>query len=455
MDDFDIYMDKFNEKARKYIPPKEKWTPVEEALYKPKDLYRVPLDEAKKLQLDAIKYSFKYHYENNQFYHNFCKEHGITPDDIKTNEDLKKIPLIPDKFFKEYPSGRDFATWLGNIYTGKLPKIVIKQKNPSYDDVIDAFNEAGIIVTYSSGTGGRHTFIPRDKRTFSTTEYTAAKSLLTMMYPLWEYDAHAYLMMPDPRVNFIYAGKALDIAYDLVKNVNAAITQRVTTKLISMAMGGGGGLKGKIVRYAFYRESKKTIDRIVDWLKQREKAGDKIFLIGAPYLIHFVIEQLKKEGTRLDFGENGGVGTGGGWKIHEHQRLPVSEFRKEVEEYLGIPSKYCLDIYAMVEGNGWMVHCPEGHYLHVPYTYYKAMVLNENFEPVDYGETGRFAFLDAAAFSYPGFIITGDQVKLLERCPVCDRPGPVLEPEIKRAKGEDVRGCAEEVRRMLTTDLGR
>ena len=52
-------------------------------------------------------------------------------------------------------------------------------------------------------------------------------------------------------------------------------------------------------------------------------------------------------------------------------------------------------------------------------------------------------------------IVTGDQVRLLERCPVCDRPGPVLEPEIKRAAGEEIRGCAEEMRKMLSSDLGK
>ena len=52
-----------------------------------------------------------------------------------------------------------------------------------------------------------------------------------------------------------------------------------------------------------------------------------------------------------------------------------ADFRKEVKDVLGIPEKYCLDAYGMVEGNGWMVQCPEGHYLHVPYSYYKPIVL--------------------------------------------------------------------------------
>jgi hypothetical protein len=108
----------------------------------------------------------------------------------------------------------------------------------------------------------------------------------------------------------------------------------------------------------------------------------------------------------------------------------------------------------MVEGNGWMVHCPEGHYLHAPYSYYMPLVLDEEYHPMDYGEWGRFAFLDAAALSYPGFISSGDKVRMLEHCPVCDRPGPVLEAEVKREKGEEIRGCAEEMRKMLSADLG-
>ncbi|KAA0009542.1 MAG: hypothetical protein FE037_05600 [Thermoplasmata archaeon] len=106
----------------------------------------------------------------------------------------------------------------------------------------------------------------------------------------------------------------------------------------------------------------------------------------------------------------------------------------------------------MVEGNGASIHCPEGHYLHLPTTFYYPLVVDKNMEPVDYGEYGRFAFLDATTYSYPGFIVTGDRVRMLEHCPVCDRPGPVLEPEVKRARGEEVRGCAEEVRRMLSLE---
>jgi phenylacetate-coenzyme A ligase PaaK-like adenylate-forming protein len=452
--DFDTYINTFDEQIKKYIPTKEAWTPVDDALYKPRDLFRIPLKEAADMLLKSMKYTFTHQYNNNKMYQNFCKERSFSPSDLKTADDLDKIPLIPDSFFKDYPGGRDFALWLGNIFTGTLPRIVIKQQNPTYDEVINAFNAAGMAVAYSSGTSGRHTFIPRDQRTFYASEYAVAKSTISMMYPLWNPHMHGYVLMPNPKKTNVYAGKVCTIYFDAIQDVRVAIDRDITTELIQMTMTGQKGIKTKVVKYFAKRESEKMINEIIRWLEYHEKTKEKIALVGAPFILSFVMKRLEAEGRSFEFGERAGVATGGGWKAYEGARVPVVDFRKQVEKVLGIPEKYCLDIYGMVEGNGWMVHCPEGHYLHSPYSYYKPLVLDAEYKPVGYGEWGRYAFLDAAAFSYPGFIISGDKVRMLEHCPVCDRPGPVLEPEIKRATGEEIRGCAEEVRRMLSADLG-
>jgi long-chain-fatty-acid---luciferin-component ligase len=166
------------------------------------------------------------------------------------------------------------------------------------------------------------------------------------------------------------------------------------------------------------------------------------------------MDRLEQQSRRFDFQGRAGIMTGGGWKIYENRRVTAAEFRQRAQQLLGIQEEVCLDVYGMVEGNGWAIHCPEGHYLHLPYTYYQAMVVGPDLKPLPYGQAGRFAFLDGAAYSYPGFILTGDMACMLEHCPVCDRPGPVLEPEISRAAGEDLRGCGEEVRRMISADVG-
>lgn len=197
--DFTTYMRQFNDQLKKYFPPNDAWTPADDALYKPDDLFRIPLKDANEMQLKSIKHTFTHQYTNNKIYQNFCKERNFSPTDIKTLDDLEKIPLIPHTFFKDYPVGRDFATWLGNIFTGTLPRIVITQKNPTYDEVINAFNQTGMTVAYSSGTSGRHTFIPRDQRTFHISEYAVAKSVMSMIYPLWDPKMYGYLLMPNPK----------------------------------------------------------------------------------------------------------------------------------------------------------------------------------------------------------------------------------------------------------------
>ena len=172
---------RLNERLARYIPPRESWTPAEEALYSPTDIYRVPADEARAMQLKAIKYAFTRHYTLNDFYHKYCEMRGVTPDDIRTSDDLAKIPLIPDLTFKQHPSGEDFAHWITNIYTGELPTVVIESANPTFDDVINAFNAAGMVVMYSSGTSGRHTVLPRDMKTYMHQQYALAKTR-TCMY---------------------------------------------------------------------------------------------------------------------------------------------------------------------------------------------------------------------------------------------------------------------------------
>lgn len=453
---FDDYIKKFNKKAEKYIPPRNEWTPSDEAVYGVKDLYKTPVKKAKELKLKAIKYTFKNSYENNEIYHNFCKEKNFTPGNLKNYEDIEKIPLLPNNFYKNYPDGKDFATWLANMYSIKLPKIKISGKNPSYDDVINAFNKNGMRVCYSSGTSGRHTFIPRDVRTFNRVEYALAKGVVSMAYPIWEYDMYGYLLMPNPNKTNLFVGRVSTIYFDVIKDVQVSIDREINTETISMSMSGRrGGLKSLIVKAALARMYKKIVNNIISWLEKHEKENNKIMFAGAPFLLYAVVEKMKEQGKTFDFSDRGAILTGGGWKAQEDKRIPVVEFRNIMEEMLGINPELCFDAYGMVEGNGFMTHCPEGHYLHVPHTYYHPMVLDEEYKPVGYGKKGRFAFIDGSTTSYPGFMITGDQVKLIEHCPACDRPGPVLEPEVHRAAGQEIRGCAEEVRRMVSSDVGR
>ncbi|MFO8133661.1 MAG: hypothetical protein R6U10_07025 [Thermoplasmatota archaeon] len=452
------FLEEVNRRLAGYMPEGGPAHAGEVALYEPESMYGTSAEQAKQYRLDAVCHAFRHHYENNRFYHDYCREHDVAPDDITGFDDFRKIPLLSHRFFKDYPSGKEFAMWVANIMTGEIPQVTIDSADPSYDDVIESFGRSGVTIAYSSGTTGRFTFIPRDQQTYYNAEYAIARCCLEMLSDWWEYDSDAYLLFPHPHKTNLWVGKVTAALPDaVVKNVEVAIDREITTDLIRISMGRPQGLKEKLMsgvaRLTAKRRNQKMVDDIISWLKRLEDTGRHIGFFGAPFILNLVMNKMEREGMRFDFGERGAVITGGGWKVHEDKRLPVDAFRGKVEKYLGIPDRQCLDLYAMVESNAFMIQCPEGHYLHIPHNYFHPMVLDENNQPLGYGETGKFAFLDGLAMSYPGFIFTGDRVKLLERCPVCGREGPVLEPEVSRMAGEEIRGCAEEMRKMLLSDL--
>ncbi|HYC19014.1 MAG TPA: hypothetical protein VEF35_00140 [Candidatus Bathyarchaeia archaeon] len=441
---------RLNERLARYIPPRETWTPADEALHKPIDLYRVPMEEARKMQLRAIRYTFARHYRLNDFYHKYCEMQGVTPDDIRTNDDLEKIPLIPDLTFKQHPSGEDFAHWIANIFTGELPQVVIDSANPTFDDVINAFNAAGLLVAYSSGTSGRHTVIPRDMRTYLTNQYAGAKQKCALSDEI--FSDHTLLLFPKATQTNLWIAKAMAHFSEMYSDLRYALDFEISADLTLKAMSDTER-SGRAPPSAEERQ-RKIIEIAIKWLERYDQTTDTIRLEGPPFFIFKLMDILEREGKHFEFGERGRVGTGGGWKISEDKRVPYADFRKRVEDVLGIPETRCVDVYAMIEMTGITNTCSEGHYFHVPYTWMKPLVLDKSLMPAGYGESGRFAFLDALAGSYPGFIITGDQVRMLEHCPVCDRPGPVLEPNVQRAPSVEMRGCAEEVRRVLAQDFG-
>ena len=98
------------------------------------------------------------------------------------------------------------------------------------------------------------------------------------------------------------------------------------------------------------------------------------------------------------------------------------------------------------EANFNAASCDYG-YLHLP-SIVEPMILDEEMKPMEYGNEGRFAFLDPLANSYPGFIATEDKMRILEHCPKCSRPGPVIE-SISRMPGAEDRGCAVAITKIL------
>ena len=435
--------EEFQKRQAKFIPPKEKWTPIEKALFTPKEYFK-NYKQSAELTFDAIKYSFKNHYENNELYKRLCEIEKITPDKIKTKNDYNKIPLLPDSFFKDYPEGKGFLGWLDYLYTGTTPMPQFRTDNPDHDYVIDEFNKKGVNIMFTSGTSGRFSFIPRDSGSWDRLKYNAMRSVVELMD--YNPDDTVILLIPDPRQTNLTIASLFGIAFDLYNpdNIHVALEDtKITTSFLRMQRNQAIGLKEKIKAKAISKLSpmvqKKSDARIISLLENLEKEGKRANIAGPPFWLNRIMERMIAEGRKVKL-PTSQVLTGGGWKAEEDKRAPEELFREKVKDVLGIPQERYHDVYAMSECSSVFLSC-EGHYKHIPPTIVP-IVLNEELKPIGYNKFGRFAFIDPIPQSYPGFIITGDKVKLIEKCPVCNREGPVLDIEVTRMPGVEGRGCA-------------
>lgn len=440
------------ERLQKLTPPTQQWTPVDTALHSP-PLFFTDYSKAQERLFPAILHTFRHHYQNNFLYHRVCEVNGITPEAIKSEQDVKKIPLLPDAFFKDYPDGSGFLTWLKTIFTGSLPKPVFKSHTPSYDDIIEEFNKKGTSIMFTSGTSGRFSFIPRDTRSWNRVKYSAMRSVMELM----DYNPtdQVILLIPDPRQTNLTIASLFGIAYDLYDpaNIHVALDMKITTQFLRMQRDETIGLSEKIKAKALSTISplvQRNSDlRVIHLLEQFEQTKKRANIAGPPFWLDRIMERMKKEGKTVRLPDSQ-ILTGGGWKAEENKRLPEDSFREKVQEILGIPEERYHDVYAMSECSSVFLSC-EGHYKHIPPVIIP-LVLDENLNQLDYGQVGRFAFIDPLPDSYPGFIITGDKVKILERCPKCKREGPVLDVEVTRMPGFEGRGCAAIMAELMQKD---
>ena len=285
----------FQKRISKFIPPKDNWTPIDKALFTPKIFFE-DYQKTAGLTFNAIKYSFDHHFENNALYRRLCEVNKVSPSTIKSKDDLNKIPLLPDSFFKDYPEGKGFLNWLDNVYTGSTPMPTFRTETPDHDNVIEEFNKKGVSIMFTSGTSGRFSFIPRDDGSWDRLKYNAMKSVVELM----DYNPNdtVILLIPDARQTNLTIASLFGIAYDLYdpKNIHVALEDtKVTTQLLRMQRNQAIGIKEKIKAKAISKLSpivhKKSDYRIINLLESLEKEGKRANIAGPPFWLNRILKE--------------------------------------------------------------------------------------------------------------------------------------------------------------------
>ncbi|MEM5861111.1 MAG: hypothetical protein QXL09_01320 [Candidatus Aenigmatarchaeota archaeon] len=368
--------------------------------------YRMSPEEVKELKLVGIRKNFEHHYTNNLLYRMYCEllpKYGIgrnvTPDDIKTYEDLYKIPLIPSDFFKE----------LSRIGKERL--------------LITRGVEASIYFT-TSGTTGTQTKYFFDRESLKEIN---EENVFTCREILEINDNDAVIFLTPP-------------------------IEKSRTGLIR----GGYMMFREIVGddniYFLYQEEieenpSELLENLVG--KIRDKCQGRIHLYGPPFVYYEIVEELRKKGKRIEI--DGIAMTTGGWKRWVGGEVPKEKLYEGIGERLGIPEKKIRDGLGLTDIFMWCPEC-EYHEKHVPLGVHVSVRNPEEFTaPVEPREEGLLAFMSPYIKSYPAYVVTGDigveTVSVDEYCR-CGRIGNAVAHK-RRAKGTQPRGCALVLEELL------
>ncbi|MDP5272822.1 LuxE/PaaK family acyltransferase [Chengkuizengella axinellae] len=341
-------------------------------------------EEAQQNELKGylISQNFKHHYENNVFYQKVCKESNVSPEDIKTFDDLHKIPVIPVNMFKQTDSHM--------LLSKPLNEIEFEMR--------------------STGTSG----IPSLSRRDSDTVDQCLFGIYAMYRNIFKFSKGAGLFLfPSPE----------------------EVPEMGMVKALNMFSGLFDATKCLVKRASFKPEE--AIEVLENWEGRHTR-----HIIGPPFLVYKLVKYLKKNNIRLNLDKNSKVINLGGWKRFTGMEISRSEFNQECSEYLNIPESAVRDMYGLVETNGLSIEC-EFQNKHVsPWTHFSIRDHKDINKEVRPGRRGVLFIYDPTSLSYPAFIQTEDLVYLKEnhQCE-CGRNSQQV-VYLSRIKGAEIGCCA-------------
>ena len=345
-------------------------------------VFRFPIEEQRALKASLIVENFRFHYENNAYYRSLCELQGVKPSDIRSFDDLVKIPLIPVSQFKRTDTQK--------LLTLGLDKIEVEMR--------------------STGTGG----IPSVTRRDSETVTQGFLAVWAMYREFFQFSGGAILfLMPSPE----------------------EVPEMGMIKVSNM-LGGLVDTSRFIVKKASF-DPQEAIALLTQWENDHIR-----HIVGPPFLVHKLVEHLKRQDIRLKLDRETRIITMGGWKRFTGEAIPREEFNRECAEYLGVQPGQIRDIYGLIEGNLMAIECSH-HWKHVPpWVHFSVREPDDFRKEIHDGRRGVLAIIDPTCLAYPAYILTEDMVYLEETssCP-CGRNGQKVSI-IGRLTGAEIGCCA-------------
>lgn len=434
-------------------------------------------ERTRALRQQAILKNHEHYLKHIPAYQKYATEEGI--DRLDSIEPIKRQLMFPDDIFKSYNQNwldeKNFLrmnTWLSEIHHRQV-NVDVSDVN-SIDDWIERLDAGGIKIIYSSGTSGNFSFIPRDTANMQLFRAASLSYLLPLLAPkVLGSSLKQFILnmispwMPVERLlrTDNYASRYILSDFDAIfldfqrGHTGNQTLERELARLFHHKMFlYETDLSSTTLRLAtrgpktdadreqlmalqdlVITQKEDNYRRIIAQLKQSVTQRRKVFIFGTPYQFKELCNMVAVHDGGVKLKEGSLVLFGGGWKSFSGEQIPREQLISLMKDSLSLPTEHILEGYSMTEINVFTLRCQYGRF-HIP-PLIEPVIYDEELNPMEGDDLrGILGFLDPFAVSYPGFIISGDEVHCINSICQCGLSGPAV-TEIGRAQHREVKGC--------------
>ena len=426
------------------------------------DLMAIPREEREKLQLEAVRINFRRMRDRIPALKKLADRQGV--DTIDKIEDV--LPVCFDhRVLKNYPiqiiENRDFAKltqWLGKLTAHDLTRIDLTGLT-TIEQWLGRLEAFGMLVTYSSGTTGKLSFVPRSYDEFGPWKFhyynvTQAASGINC------WDNHLPTFFPGYRGGYQTMLKMMTLFNREMAGGDANYYTLYDTHIPADLMALSGRLqsaedKGEIAslgldpalleqRQAMLAQGRSRDSDLEEWFAKliRQFKGQRVKIGGTFSDLYRVARAGLDKGMTCEFAAGSVLMGGGGMKGYKDA---PDDWEDQVKAFFGIPRMGNQYGFSEIIGNGPL--CEAGFFHMPPYSVMLLMGPNGEALPREGVQKGRLVVMDPIPQSYWGGFTSGDEVTIHwdEDCD-CGWKSPRIGKTIRRFAenegGDDKITCA-------------
>lgn len=353
------------------------------------------LEATNALFVKAMKENVDHQYRHCEAYKGILDKQGFHPRDLKTMEDLARLPFIPTLYYKHH-----------EIYSMPKKKMIINATSSGTSSGTTShigFNIESLLRGWSML-----------RRIFS---YHRIWSLKPTRFIIFGYQPSKKNKRAIAKTahGFTFTAPAKSKDYAL-KVVNGEYQLDLAA------------LKANFIRYA--------------------KGRNPVRTLGFPAYTYFLLKEMEEEGIRLKLPKGSLITIGGGWKEFYKEQVDKQEFYQLVYDVLGVDEKHIVEFFGAVEHPILYTDC-RYHHFHIP-VYSRVIIRDvDTLKPLKPGQMGMINLLTPMVMSTPILSVMTDDLGILHHTPCpCGEKSPYLEI-IGRVGVADIKTCAAGAEEIL------